>query len=61
MLRKLSGVARVLAAVLSGLLAGPVSAAFPERPLRIMVGQAAGGSSDIISRRSEERRVGKEC
>jgi len=50
MLRKLSGVARVLAAVLSGVLAGPVSAAFPERPLRIMVGQAAGGSSDIISR-----------
>jgi tripartite-type tricarboxylate transporter receptor subunit TctC len=50
MLRRFSGISRVLAAILSGLLAGSVSAAFPERPLRIMVGQAAGGSSDIISR-----------
>lgn len=44
--------AAVVIVILTSLLLGTVSAraAFPERQLRIVVGQAAGGSSDLISR-----------
>ncbi len=43
--------ARLALALLAGSLAAlPAQAAFPDRPLRIIVGQAPGGSSDLISR-----------
>lgn len=38
------------AAVVAAALAGPASAVFPDRPLRIVSGYAAGGASDLISR-----------
>ena len=40
----------VVAAVVTAPLAGPASAAFPEKPPRIISGYAAGGASDLISR-----------
>src|SRR5436305_6334875 len=38
-------------------------AAYPEKPIRVVLPYAPGGSGDVIFRtlRSEERRVGKEC
>ena len=44
----------VAAWVATSLHAGPAGAVYPERTLRIVVGQAAGGSSDLISRYAAE-------
>lgn len=41
---------RVALALVAAAFAAPALAAFPEKPLKIIVGQAAGGSSDLISR-----------
>lgn len=43
-------VAATVAAAAAALATAPARAAFPDRPLKIIVGQAPGGSSDIISR-----------
>ncbi len=40
----------LVTSIILGLSSVCVLAAFPERPLRIIVGQAPGGSSDLISR-----------
>lgn len=42
--------ARSMLAVLLTLAAGPGGGAFPDKPPRILVGYAAGGSSDLIAR-----------
>src|SRR3546814_13128137 len=44
-------------------LAGPAlaQADYPSRPVELIVTFGPGGGSDVMGRRSEERRVGKEC
>jgi len=42
--------ARSVFAAALALAAGPAGAAYPEKPRRILVGYAAGGASDLISR-----------
>ena len=45
----------LLAALASALIAGPAHAAYPERPIRVLLGFPAGGGADLLARYFAEK------